>query len=166
LPEAELAPPPAAAAGAGLEFTAPASCEPGTRAWPRRRPGQGLHRGKRTGDTPGEARAIARALLYLAETAERAGPGRAAEAPPAPARARDGERLAGALQLRVERWLEQDGIFTILGFGEVELAGELDWEPGAGPVYLRRLDDGQLWRADVTVTARPAAPGEAGAPLA
>jgi hypothetical protein len=28
--------------------------------------------------------------------------------------------------------------------------------------YLRRLNDGQVWRADSTVTARPAAPGEAG----
>ena len=24
---------------------------------------------------------------------------------------------------------------------------------GAGPVYLRRLADGQLWRADITITA-------------
>jgi hypothetical protein len=55
------------------------------------------------------------------------------------------------------------GVFTILGFGDVELAGELDWEPGTGPVYLRRLDDGQVWRADITVTVRPAAPGDAGA---
>jgi hypothetical protein len=45
----------------------------------------------------------------------------------------------------------------------VGLAGELVWEPGAGPVYLRRLADGQVWRGDITVTARPAAPGEAGA---
>jgi hypothetical protein len=70
-------------------------------------------------------------------------------------RASDEELLAGA---RIERWLEQEGVFTILGFGDVEL----DWVPGAGPVYLRRLDDGQVWRADITVTARPAAPGEAG----
>jgi hypothetical protein len=41
----------------------------------------------------------------------------------------------------------------------VALPGELDWEPGAGPVYLRRLGDGQLWRAGITVTARPAEPG-------
>lgn len=77
-------------------------------------------------------------------------------------RVSDEEYLAGMLHARIERWLEQERIFTILGFGDVELAGELDWEPGAGPVYLRRLDDGQLWRADITVTARPAEPGEAG----
>ena len=29
--------------------------------------------------------------------------------------------------------------------------------------YLRRLDDGQVRRADITVTARPATTGEAGA---
>ena len=77
-------------------------------------------------------------------------------------RASDEELLAGALHARIERWLELERVFTILGFGDVELAGELDWEPGAGPVYLRRLGDGQVWRADITVTARPAAPGEAG----
>jgi hypothetical protein len=37
--------------------------------------------------------------------------------------------------------------FDVAGVGNVELAGELDWEPCAGPVYLRRLDDGQVWRA-------------------
>ena len=74
-------------------------------------------------------------------------------------RASEEELLAGALHARIERWLEQEGVFTILGFGDVELAGELDWEPAPGPVYLRRLDDGQVWRADITVTARPAAPG-------
>ena len=51
---------------------------------------------------------------------------------------------------------------SFAGFGDVALAGELDWEPGAGPVYLRRLADGQLWRADITITARPARPGEPG----
>jgi len=29
-------------------------------------------------------------------------------------------------------------------------------------VYLWRLNAGQVWRADITVTARPAEPGEAG----
>jgi hypothetical protein len=77
-------------------------------------------------------------------------------------RVSDEELLAAALHARIERWLELEGIFTILGFGDVELASELDWEPGAGPLYLRRLDDRQVWRADITVTARPAAPGEAG----
>lgn len=64
------------------------------------------------------------------------------------------------LLLRIERWLELEGVFDIAGFGDVELAGELDWEPGAGPVYLRRLDDGQVWRADIAITARPATPEE------
>jgi hypothetical protein len=80
------------------------------------------------------------------------------EALPWPGGASDEERLAGALHARIERWLELEGVFTIFGFGDVELAGELDREPGAGPVYLGRLDDGQVWRADSTVTARPAAP--------
>jgi len=61
----------------------------------------------------------------------------------------------------IERWLELEGVFTIPGFGVVELAGDLDWEPGAGLVYLRQLNDSQVWRAGITVTARPAAPGEA-----
>ena len=77
-------------------------------------------------------------------------------------RASDEELLAGAVHAQIERWLELEGVFTILGFGDMELAGELDWEQGVGPVYLRRLGDGQVWRADITVTARPAAPGEAG----
>jgi septal ring factor EnvC (AmiA/AmiB activator) len=32
---------------------------------------------------------------------------------------------------------------------------------GAPPKYLRRLDDSQVWRADITITARPATPEEA-----
>ena len=44
-------------------------------------------------------------------------------------RVSDEELLAGALHARIERWLELAGVFTILGFGDVELAGELDWEP-------------------------------------
>ena len=79
-----------------------------------------------------------------------------------PRRASDEELLAGVLHLRIERWLEQEGVFDVAGFGDVELAGELDWEPGAGWVYLRRMDDAQIWRVDITVTARPAAPGETG----
>ena len=47
-------------------------------------------------------------------------------------RASDEELLAGAVHAQIERWLELEGVFTILGFGDVELAGELDWEPGAG----------------------------------
>lgn len=46
-------------------------------------------------------------------------------------RASDEELLVGALHARIERWLELEGIFAILGFGDVELAGELDWEPAA-----------------------------------
>ena len=63
----------------------------------------------------------------------------------------------------IERWLEMEGVFTIPGFGDVEFAGDLDWEPGVGLVRLRWLNDSQVWRADITVTAHPAAPGEAGA---
>jgi hypothetical protein len=63
-------------------------------------------------------------------------------------RASDEELLAGVLQLRIERWLEQEGVFDVAGFGDVELAGELDWEPGAGPVYLRRRGPGRrVWCA-------------------
>jgi hypothetical protein len=51
--------------------------------------------------------------------------------------------------------LELEGVFTIPGFGDVELAGDLDWEPGADLVHLRRLNDSQVWRAGITVTARP-----------
>jgi hypothetical protein len=68
--------------------------------------------------------------------------------------------LAGALLLRIERWLEAEGVFGVAGFGDAELAAELDWESGAGPVYLRRLDDSQVWRTDITITARPATPEE------
>jgi len=34
-----------------------------------------------------------------------------------------------------------EGVFTIPGFGDVELVGDLGWEPGAGLVHLRRLND-------------------------
>ena len=71
------------------------------------------------------------------------------------------EMLAGTLLLRIERWLELEGVFDVAGFGDVELASELDWESGAGPVYLRRLDDLQVWRADITITTRPATAEEA-----
>ena len=77
-----------------------------------------------------------------------------------PRRGSDDELLAAALQARIERWLELEGVFDVAGFGDVELAAELDWEPGAGPLYLRRLGDGQVWRADITITARPATPQE------
>ena len=77
-------------------------------------------------------------------------------------RCSDAELLAGLLQHRIERWLELAGVSTFLGFGDaVELAGELDWEPGEGTLYLRRLDDGQVWRVDITIAARPATPEEA-----
>lgn len=66
-----------------------------------------------------------------------------------------GELLAGELHARTERWLEQEGTFTVPRFGDVEPAGGL---------YLRQLDGGQLWCADITVTVRPASPGEAGVP--
>jgi hypothetical protein len=76
-------------------------------------------------------------------------------------RCSDEELLAGVLQHRIERWLEQEGVFSVAGLGDVELAGELDWEPGAGPVYRRCLADGQAWRVDITMAARPAMPEEA-----
>ncbi len=43
------------------------------------------------------------------------------------------------------------------------------WTPPVAGVSVKlwghngRLDDGQVWRVDITVTARPATPGEAGA---
>jgi hypothetical protein len=70
--------------------------------------------------------------------------------------------LAGTLLSRIERWLEQEGVFNAGGFGDVTLARELDWEPETGPVYFRRIADGQLWRADINITARLAVPGEPG----
>jgi hypothetical protein len=46
----------------------------------------------------------------------------------------------------IGRWLELAGVFTIPGLGDLELVGDLDCEPGAGLVYLRRLYDSQVWR--------------------
>jgi hypothetical protein len=111
--------------------------------------------------TPAQASAAAWALLERADTAERASEqDRVAEGLPA-RRASGGELLAGILQMRIERWLELEGVFDIPGFGDVELAAELDWEPGTGPVYLRRTEDNQVWRADIAITARPATAEEA-----
>jgi hypothetical protein len=70
------------------------------------------------------------------------------------------ELLAGTVITRLERWLELEGVFEVPGVGHVELAGEIDWEPGGGTLYLRRLDDRRAWRIDVPVTARPATPEE------
>lgn len=44
-------------------------------------------------------------------------------------RGSDEELLAGVLQVRIERWPELEGVFHVAGFGDVELAGELDWAP-------------------------------------
>ena len=33
----------------------------------------------------------------------------------------------------IERWLELEGVFTIPGFGDVELVGDLDW--GRAPAW-------------------------------
>ena len=63
-----------------------------------------------------------------------------------PRRANDEELLAGILLTRIERWLELEGVFDVAGFGDVELG---------------RLDDSQVWRADITITARPATSEEA-----
>jgi len=78
-----------------------------------------------------------------------------------PYRGTDEELLAGTLITRLERWLELEGVFEVPGVGHVELAGEIDWEPGGGTLYLRRLDDGKVWRVDVPVAVRPATPEEA-----
>jgi hypothetical protein len=78
---------------------------------------------------------------------------------------KDGELLAGLIVTRLERWLEQAGAFEVPGVGRVELAGDIGWEPGSGTLYLRRLDNGRVWRVDVPVAARPATPEEARTPL-
>jgi hypothetical protein len=72
-----------------------------------------------------------------------------------------GELLAGMIVTRLERWLELEGVFEVPGVGHVELAGEIDWEPGSGTLYLRRPGDGRVWRVDVPVAVRPAPPDEA-----
>jgi hypothetical protein len=77
----------------------------------------------------------------------------------------DGKLLAGMIVTRLERWLEQAGAFEVPGAGRVELAGEIDREPGSGTLYLRRLDDGGVWRVDVPVTVRPATAEELKTPL-
>jgi len=51
------------------------------------------------------------------------------------------ERHAAAVGGPIERWLELEGVFTVPGFGDVERVGDLGWEPGAGLVHLRRLND-------------------------
>jgi hypothetical protein len=73
----------------------------------------------------------------------------------------DEELLAAMIVTRLERWLELEGVFEVPGVGHVELAGEIDWEPGSGTLYLRRPGDGRVWRVDVPVAVRPATPEEA-----
>jgi hypothetical protein len=73
----------------------------------------------------------------------------------------NGELLAAIIVTRLERWLELEGPFQVPGVGQVELAGEIGWEPGSGTLYLRRPEDGRVWRVDVPVAARPATPEEA-----
>jgi hypothetical protein len=73
----------------------------------------------------------------------------------------DEKLLAGMIVTRLERWLELEGVFEVAGAGHVELAGEIDWEPGSGTLYLRRLNDGRVWRVDVPVAVRRATPEEA-----
>jgi len=72
-----------------------------------------------------------------------------------------GELIARMIVTRLEQWLELEGPFEVNGAGHVELAGEIGWEPGSGTLYLRRLDDGRVWRVDVPVAVRPATPEEA-----
>jgi hypothetical protein len=78
-----------------------------------------------------------------------------------PRRGTDEELLAGMIVTRLERWLELEGVFEVPGVGHVELAGEIDWVSGSGTLYLRRLDDGKVWRVDVPVAVRPATSEEA-----
>jgi FHA domain len=73
----------------------------------------------------------------------------------------DGKLLAAMIVTRLKQWLELEGVFEVPGVGQVELAGDIGWEPGGGTLYLRRLDDGRVWRVDAPVTVRPATPGEA-----
>ena len=75
--------------------------------------------------------------------------------------AADGELLAGMIVTWLERRLEGEGVFEVPEAGRFELAGEIDWEPGSGTLYLRRVHDGKLWRVDVPVAVRPATPEEA-----
>jgi hypothetical protein len=75
-------------------------------------------------------------------------------------RGTDEELLAGMIVTRLERWLELEGVFEVPRVGRFELAGEIDWEPGSGTLYLRRLGDGRVWRVDVPVAVRPATPEE------
>ncbi|TVZ06558.1 hypothetical protein EAS64_03935 [Trebonia kvetii] len=56
-----------------------------------------------------------------------------------PNRTSDAELLAGILRASVDRLLEQEGVFHAAAFGDMAVAGELDWDPGTGPVYVRRL---------------------------
>jgi hypothetical protein len=73
----------------------------------------------------------------------------------------DEELLAGTIIAWHERWLELEGSSRSRGVGHAELAGEIDWEPGSGTLYLRRLDDRRVWRVDVPVAVRPATAEEA-----
>jgi hypothetical protein len=72
-----------------------------------------------------------------------------------------GELLAGMIVTRLVRSLEMERVFEVPGVGRVELTGEIDREPGSGTLYLRRLDDGRVWRVDVPVAVRPATPEDA-----
>jgi hypothetical protein len=58
-----------------------------------------------------------------------------------PRRASDEELLAGILLMRIERWLEQEGVFDVAGFGDVELAGELDWVTQGPMMPLAQVAD-------------------------
>jgi hypothetical protein len=96
--------------------------------------------------------------LFIGHAGGAAGAGR--KEAPVPKRASDEVLLVGILLARIERWLEQEDVFHVAGFGDVTLAGELDWEPGAGPVYLRRIADGPRRARPVTARGQiaPACP--------
>lgn len=54
-----------------------------------------------------------------------------------PRRASDEELLAGILLMRIERWLEQEGVFDVAGFGDVEL----DWVTQGPMMPLAQVAD-------------------------
>jgi hypothetical protein len=49
-------------------------------------------------------------------------------------RVSDAEMIAGVLLLRIERWLETEGVFDVAGVGDFELAAELDWAQATATV--------------------------------
>jgi hypothetical protein len=73
-----------------------------------------------------------------------------------PRRGTDEELLAGMIVIRLERWLELEGIFEVPGSAMPSWPGRSTGSRAAGTLYLRRLDDAKVWRVDVPVAVRPA----------